>query len=116
MKVLICGSRNWSNHESIERFLRDLPVGTTVIHGGCRGADSIAGDIATSLGMSVVVFHANWANEGRAAGPKRNKRMLEEGAPDLVVAFHESIGSSRGTKDMINKAKNAGIETKVITE
>ena len=37
---------------------------------------------------------------GKAAGPIRNQQMLDEGKPDVVIAFP---GAS-GTADMINRA------------
>lgn len=40
------------------------------------------------------------------AGPDRNQRMIDEGRPDLVVAFP----GGRGTADMIRRATEAGIE------
>lgn len=45
------------------------------------------------------------ARLGRAAGPMRNKQMLEEGKPDLVVAFP----GGAGTENMVKQAKAAGI-------
>lgn len=38
-------------------------------------------------------------------GPLRNQRMLEEGKPDLVVAFP----GGGGTKDMVRRAAKAGV-------
>ena len=49
------------------------------------------------------------AGLARAAGPIRNQRMLVEGKPDLVIAFHDDLESSRGTKDMIKRSLKAGI-------
>ena len=116
MKILICGSRNWTDHGIIKNFLSQIPQQSTIIHGDCRGADKIAAEIALSLGMKVITFPANWKNEGRSAGPKRNMRMLKEGNPDLVVAFHESIETSKGTKDMIEKASKMGVAVKIISK
>jgi hypothetical protein len=48
----------------------------------------------------------------RWAGPQRNSRMLEEGKPDLCVAFLDKpLKSSRGTKDMVEKCRAAGVKT-----
>jgi len=51
---------------------------------------------------------AEWDRYGRAAGPLRNKKMLEE-KPDLVVAFTTDIETSRGTANMVKQARQAGI-------
>ena len=42
---------------------------------------------------------------GKRAGPLRNQRMLDEGKPDLVVAFP----GGGGTKDMVRRAVKAGV-------
>lgn len=47
-----------------------------------------------------------------AAGGIRNKQMLNEGKPDLVIAFPTE--NSKGTWDMVRRAKRAGIETVVV--
>jgi hypothetical protein len=39
------------------------------------------------------------------SGPLRNQRMLDEGKPDLVVAFP----GGGGTKDMVRRAVQAGV-------
>jgi hypothetical protein len=57
-------------------------------------------------------FPADWGTFGKRAGPIRNKQMLEEGKPDLVIAFWD--GNSPGTKNMIDQAQAKGISVKVI--
>ena len=51
------------------------------------------------------VAEADWAKHGRKAGPIRNQRMIDEGRPDLVVAFP----GGTGTADMVERARVAGI-------
>lgn len=60
------------------------------------------------LGFEVAACPADWKKHGKAAGPIRNQSMLTEHKPDLVIAF--PLGESKGTRDMIRKAKAAGIE------
>lgn len=107
--LLVCGDRNWKDYDLIVQMLHKIPRDTVVIHGGCRGADRMAGQAAKYLGMTVKVFWADWAGEGRAAGPKRNRRMLKEGKPGMVWAFHNDLARSKGTKDMVELAKAAGV-------
>ncbi len=109
MKVLICGSRTWHDIEAIRQVLWALPRDTVIIHGTARGADSIAGRLAQTLGMRVEEFPAEWEEYGRAAGPIRNRLMLDEGRPDLVHAFQAGMTRSRGTADMISQARQAGV-------
>ena len=108
MRVLVCGDRSWSNLAPILRELKRLRP-TVVIHGGARGADTLAGAAARQLKIPVEVFPAQWDLYGKSAGPIRNKQMLVEGKPDLVLAFHTDIMASRGTRDMVRRAERAGV-------
>ena len=115
MKILVTGSRHWTDRKIIERELMayaytNLPV--TLIHGDCEGADRIAGEFAKSLGWTVIPFPAQW-KLGNLAGPSRNQRMVDED-PDIVLAFHDDLGKSSGTKDCVMRARRAGIPVKWI--
>ena len=112
-RVLVCGSRDWRDEQLIEAVLRELSP-WEIIHGGSRGADSLAGAVAGRLGILVKVFQAGWERHGRAAGPIRNEQMLQEGHPDLVVAFHDDPGLGRGTADMVRRARAAGIPVRIV--
>jgi hypothetical protein len=120
MRVLICGGRNFSNrtrvYEALDRVFKVseanlLGVAGTVIHGGATGADALADDWAIVNWKEILVFKADWKRHGKAAGPLRNQQMIDEGKPELVVAF--SGGS--GTADMVRRAREAGIPVEVIT-
>lgn len=102
MKVLVCGDRYYNDKGKIKLVLKTLmkPV-TTVIQGECDGADVMGRDAAREMGIHVMSFPANWAKYHRAAGPIRNKQMLDEGQPELILAFHDNINRSKGTRNMI---------------
>jgi hypothetical protein len=89
MLLLITGGRNFEDSQLVNRFLSKLhsrrPI-SLLIHGGANGADTLAGKWAAENGVAVEVHLADWRNEGRSAGPKRNQRMIER-KPDLVIAF-----------------------------
>jgi putative aminopeptidase FrvX len=110
MRVIVCGSRNWKNEEAIRRQLERLPKNTTIVEGGCKGADLIAARVAKRLGLAVEEHPARWGQHGRSAGPIRNREMLETGV-NLVLAFHEDIFHSRGTQHMVTIAREADIAT-----
>jgi len=80
-----------------------------IIHGDCRGADRLAGQAAEQLGLTVRAYPAQWDSHGRAAGPIRNQQMIDEEHPDLVIAFHDDLTKSKGTRDMLQRAKRSGI-------
>jgi hypothetical protein len=117
MKVLVCGGRNWTKANPIKRELEKLPEESTIIHGACKGADSLAGVIGRSLGYEIKSYSAKWSTFGKAAGAIRNQEMLNDNEDiELVLAFHENITESRGTKDMVTRATNAGINCLIFTK
>ena len=116
MIILISGDRYWDNADIIKRELEKFLADTVIIHGAAKGADTIAGIVAKNLGMRVIPFKADWLQYGKAAGPIRNKQMIDEGKPDLLLAFHSHIETSKGTADMIQRAKKANIKTILITD
>ena len=67
------------------------------------------------MGMQVQVYEADWKKYGKLAGPKRNQQMLDEGMPDLVVAFHADIKNSKGTFDMVNRAEEKCLKVVVVS-
>ena len=122
LRVLICGSRDWTDKRRIGRYLDELleaeglePPQLIVIHGACKGADHHAGMEAKGRGCQVLEFPANWAKFGLSAGPKRNQQMLTEGKPERVVAFHPDVEKSKGTKDMVARAKFYCLPVEIIT-
>lgn len=115
MKVLVCGDRNWDDRVKVFFRLSKLPEGSVVLNGDCRGADRIAAEVARELGcFTVIDFPANWERHGRAAGPIRNREMLDQ-KPDLVIAFHPDLSKSRGTADTVREARKRGIPVEVIS-
>ncbi len=112
MRVIVCGSRNWTDGDRIADRLERLPEhGLTIIQGGARGADSIARGWALEAGVDGEEFTALWDEHGRKAGPIRNQEMLDAGA-DLVLAFR-SAGASRGTDHMVSIARRRGVPVEV---
>lgn len=137
MRVLVCGSRDWTDEAMVSTVLDGLYVMTDVEHGitgvaefvviegGAKGADGCAkwwaeqsplhshnerpGDVR----FEHLVFPADWATHGKAAGAIRNRAMLTEGKPDLVVAFKDGFNPAPnargGTEHMARIARNAGI-------
>lgn len=113
MRVLITGSRRWTDQATIETALREAaadlhPRTVTVVHGACPygGADIIAAAIGDRLGFVVEPHPAAWQEHGKAAGPLRNQEMVDLGA-DVCLAFPDA--DSRGTWDCVRRADAAGI-------
>ena len=113
-RILICGDRNWVDAEALCAVLSQHlnPTSDYVIHGCARGADTHGGDIAKALGVPkdhILRFPANWTKYHKAAGAIRNQQMLDEDKPTLILAFHNHIAVSKGTKGMIRKALKASL-------
>lgn len=103
-KVLICGSRFYTDYEKILQYVRSLKD-AVIIAGGARGADTLAVKAAKACGLLFREYPAQWEKYGRKAGPIRNQTMLDMEKPHLVAAFHEDVENSKGTKDMVSRAK-----------
>jgi hypothetical protein len=119
MRVIVCGSRTWTDRGAIFDRLNELRPPLRIVHGSCSsGADKIADDWclrAHVLGEDVAAerYPAEWGEYGKAAGMIRNTRMASAGA-ELCLAFRMP-GKSNGTDDMVKKARAAGIPVEVIT-
>lgn len=114
MRVLVCGSTYFTDYSKLcqELEARVKPEWKTIIHGNARGADKLSGLWAKAHNFELDVYPADWNKYGKAAGPIRNKQMLDEGKPDLVIAFR--FKNSRGTQNMIDQATKAGVKVEII--
>ena len=119
MRVIFCGSRDWTDEQTIRRDMIGLASAwgddLVVVQGEARGADSIARDVANSLGIPVESYPADWRGSGRAAGPIRNRQMLDSGT-DLVMAYKEGFDwelRRGGTENMVQIALAAGVPVHV---
>lgn len=109
MRVLICGGRHYANGALVWKTLDDYHLNTRITHvlqGGAAGADAWARVWAIKNGIPVTTFPAAWKEHGVAAGPIRNKQMLVEGKPDIIIAFP---GGS-GTANMVCQATKAKMQ------
>lgn len=113
-RILVTGSRNWTDRDAVFNALTDVltecghPADAVVVHGACpTGADRMADEIWSGfLGYPVERHPADWSRFGRGAGPRRNQEMVDLGA-DLCLAF--LVPGSRGTADCVTRAERAGI-------
>lgn len=116
LRVLVCGGRDYFNADHVHNTLCRIdaergPI-TCVIHGAATGADTEAMRwaqmMATIPGRTITLapFVPDWRTHGKAAGPMRNRRMIEQGRPGLVIAFP----GGKGTADMVRRSRLAGIE------
>ena len=114
MRALITGSRIFNDayimNLALDGFCEEREVDKktlTLVHGGAKGADSLASLWANKNKVEVEIWYPDWDTYGRAAGIVRNKDMLESGV-DIVIAFPR--GEARGTRHMMKIAREAGVE------
>lgn len=116
MKVLVTGSRDWTNQGMIEDAIVASEA-TIVVHGGARGADRLAGQVCKDLDLEERIYPAHWDRYGKPAGTNRNLQMLKEentlDSPlDCVLAF--PLPTSIGTCHMIRIARAANVPVTII--
>lgn len=118
-KLIVAGSRNYNDYSEFKKLIDDnmrriLKVNNAsdieFVSGGCRGVDKMGEKYAEENGMNVKVFEADWKKYGKSAGPIRNSEMADYG--DALIAFFN--GESKGTLDMINKAKKKKMPITII--
>ncbi len=99
--------------EKLDEILAALDEPPEIVSGHADGADKLGERYAAERGLALTVMPADWGRNGKAAGVLRNQSMLDYacGATPLLVAFWD--GWSRGTADMIRRARNRGTDTRV---
>lgn len=114
MRVLVCGGRDYNDVKKVFHVLDQIHADgeniSVIIEGEARGADVAAAAWACSRGVPIAPYPAQWGRYGNGAGPIRNRQMLIEGKPDLVVAFP----GREGTANMVAQARKAGVPVEVI--
>lgn len=112
-RVIVFGSRLWTDVRAIMMRLVRLPFATTLVHGACpKGADDIAQRVWRRWMLIDEPHPANWHPDGTFrtdydAGFKRNEFMAVLGA-DLAIGFR-APGRSNGTDDMARRCLAHGI-------
>lgn len=110
MKVIIAGGRDFTDRETVLDAIIESEFDITeVVSGGAKGVDAIGEEFAKAAGITVRVFEADWYPNGvlfKGAGNIRNGQMAEYA--DALIAVWD--GESRGTKDMIFKARKLGLK------
>jgi hypothetical protein len=105
--VIVTGSRDWEYGSSIYDALH-LHQPDLVVQGGCpTGADRFARCWCDENNVKYRTVSADWNKYGKAAGPIRNREMLEAYPTATVLAFCRD--NSRGTRGTIGIARELGM-------
>lgn len=112
-KVIVAGSRKYLNYcfleQKLDHLLQNVTEEIQIVSGCADGADSLGEKYATEKGYKIARFPAAWMEHGKGAGPIRNEEMARYA--DACVVF--MIGKSRGSSDMIRRAKNHDLKLRV---
>lgn len=102
----VTGGRDYNDAQCVERILSSIfDIGDVLGVGDADGLDKLARQWALARRVQFFEFTAQWSNFGRAAGPMRNRAMLDEMKPTMLIAFP----GGRGTADCIRAAEERGI-------
>lgn len=99
MKLVIAGSRTFINREKVLELI-DFSIQasgllpSTVLCGCAKGVDTIGAEWAHARGINIEYMPANWAKEGRKAGPLRNRKMAKLCDEVLIIRRADSRGSA----------------------
>lgn len=114
IRILICGGRDFNDYARCKTDVLRLAKGyseVTFITGMARGADSLALKLYTEFECELDKYPADWDTFGKSAGFRRNQQMLDEGKPDVVLAYWD--GKSRGTQHMIRISQERSINVHI---
>lgn len=104
MKIAFTGGRDYKDRKMVQ-FVVDLLKAADVCSfavGDCpTGLDRVVREIIPAT--HVDVHHASWTLYGKAAGPIRNRTMLEDDVDVLVV-----FPGGKGTANCAMQAKEMG--------
>ena len=107
--VLIEGCRDFNDYRRAKQYI-DFCISNirsqyeiTRISGGARGADALGEQYADENEFKVKRYLPDWEKYGRAAGPRRNKIMVD--AADYIICFWD--GESRGTGSTVKYAEKS---------
>jgi len=115
IRIVVCGGRDLHDADLVNGALdaeaRSCVI-DCIIEGDAPGADALASEWAKRHGINNLKFPADWKSFGPRAGPIRNRKMMLDGKPDLVLAFP----GGRGTQDCVRQAKAAGVPVRMVGE
>lgn len=109
MKTIIAGSREFNDYKLLCQICKEEVI-TEIISGTARGADQLGEKYAEENRIPKKLFPAEWSKYGKSAGYKRNAEMVKHA--DALIAFWN--GESKGTKHMIDLAKQYNLKTRVV--
>lgn len=109
--VAVVGGRDFQDYALLKKTLDGIVNIDKIVSGGAKGADSLARRYAEENDIIMIEFLPDWDKYGKAAGPIRNKEIIERS--NYVVAFWN--GKSRGTYSSIRLATKHQRKLMIVT-
>lgn len=104
MRVAFTGGRNYADRKLVQfvvDLLRAAEVSSFAVGDCPTGLDRMVREMIPST--HIDVHRASWTLHGKAAGPMRNRAMLEDDVDVLVV-----FPGGKGTWDCVTQAREMG--------
>ena len=114
-RIVIAGCRNYTNYEEAKKFILSCineyskTASIVILSGTCKGADLLGEKFAKEQNLPIRYYPAEWKRFGKAAGPIRNKKMIND--CHEVICFWDK--KSYGTASLIRYAKAAKIPIRI---
>lgn len=115
IRICVTGGREYNDTDKVVSVLADLIARfgycIDVAHGDATGLDRLFGYVAKhEHDLIVKTWPADWDVHGRSAGPIRNRQMLTEFDPDILISFP----GGRGTAHCTAEARKRGIPIRYV--
>jgi len=112
MRTIIAGSRTITDYQQLLLAISRIDwTITSIVCGGARGVDSLGKKYADNNNIPIKFFIPDWARFSKGAGFIRNVSMAKNA--DALIALWD--GKSRGTKHMIDTAKDHNLRIFILT-
>ena len=106
-QVIFTGGRDYSRPAVVFTIINYLGVDQAIVGDCPTGLDKYVRTLC-----KYSVYYADWDKYGLAAGPVRNRKMLEENKGCLVIAFP----GGKGTKNCVKTALKLGMTVLQVLE
>jgi hypothetical protein len=105
MKVIIAGSRSVNDYKLVVDTINSSNYSITEVVSGCAtGVDRLGEQWARANNVPIKEMPANW-NQGKKAGPLRNKAMAEYADAAIIIWDGHSPGARNMIENMIRYKK-----------
>jgi len=105
--IIVTGGRDYTDKDHVWQVLDSVRPGNVIVGDCPSGVDAFVRGwlMRTPKLTGFVVYEAHWETEGKAAGPLRNQRMVDDHPEALLIAFP----GGRGTAHCTDAARKAGL-------